>query len=93
MQFIHRIAQVMIVSRCACKNRAGYMRHPMSRARYTQSTYWNGIKMNVFATKNTIPSIAIGVDSNVCYIDLVLGESPKTLNVRYNGQTYHAVPK
>ncbi len=48
-----------------------------------------GLSVPLYATKNTTPSINIGIGGNVCYANLILGRATNAINVEYNGQIYH----
>ena len=48
-----------------------------------------GLKIPLYASKRTTPSINVRHNGTVCYADLIEGESTG-LHVKYNGKTYHA---
>ncbi len=50
----------------------------------------NGYKFDLFASRNTTPSIHVKYGDVTCYADLIAGQSDGTLNVAYNNSVYHA---
>ncbi len=48
-----------------------------------------GLSVPLYATKNTTPSISIGIGESVCYADLIPGRASGAINIEYNGQIYH----
>lgn len=51
-----------------------------------------GLVLPLWSNKQTTPSVNIGYNDGVCYINLETGPGgTNTLNVRYNDTTYHAV--
>lgn len=51
-----------------------------------------GRRFDVFANRNTTPSINIKVGNTTCYVDLISGQSDTALNLTVNGSTYHTNP-
>lgn len=50
-----------------------------------------GITVPLYAQKRTTPSINIKINNNVCYADLMTGQSNNAINLVYNNQIYHTV--
>ena len=48
-----------------------------------------GLKIPLYSSKRTTPSINVRHNGTICYADLIEGESTG-LHVKYNGKTYHA---
>lgn len=50
-----------------------------------------GLEFPIYATKQTTPSINLGVGNNTCYVNLVPGKKTGAIHVEYNDTTYHTV--
>ena len=50
----------------------------------------NGYRFDLFASKNTMPSIHVKVGDSVCYADLLSGVGKQTLNLKIDSAIYHA---
>lgn len=50
-----------------------------------------GLEFPVYATKQTTPSINLGIGNSVCYVNLVPGRTTGAIHIKYNETTYHTV--
>lgn len=57
------------------------------RKLYVGNTVWAAL----FDEKRTSSAIHISVNNKMCYVDLVPGNMPGTINVQYNASVYHTV--
>lgn len=82
---------------CPRKCNAGYGRTvnntclPLCTLGFTSLRTTTGIVVPVFTQKNTSPSLHFVKDGNVCYVDLVPGETTGAIHIVYNGVIYHTM--
>ena len=50
-----------------------------------------GLSFPLYATKQITPSINIQMGENVCYVNLLSGESTNAINIEYNNKIYHTI--
>lgn len=62
---------------------------PQCAAGFTKIKTQTGLNIPVFNIKRTSPALHIGYGNNICYAELLPGESDKAINVRYNNAIYH----
>lgn len=88
-------------STCAWACPVGYLVYDGAcRELCPHGKYFNtatGIQVPIYKEKITTPSVGIKFENvsgdNICYSPLELGGMPGTINIEYNGNTYHMVIK
>lgn len=51
----------------------------------------NGLVFPLYSEKQTTPSLNFGINNNVCYVNLVPGQTTRAIHIDYNGTIYHTV--
>lgn len=55
----------------------------------TQLVAGTGETFNINPSPESQPSLHIAQNGTTCFVSLVAGQSPHTINIRYNNQVYH----